>query len=589
MKYDFNSRLKDIYANPLGHDIIFRLLLQTGISSSYINNPFVKNLKVKTLVLLLKSIDKEFIQAFLDLLNRNNEQSVKDSSTVKKAWWKEAVFYQVYPLTFNGGTLKGITEKLDYLQNLGVDALWLSPIYDSPNDDNGYDIRDYQKIMKSMGTMKDFDKLLSEAHRRGLKLIIDLVVNHTSDEHKWFKQAIKNKTNKYHDYYIFRDKKNNWTSFFRGPAWNYYENINQYAMHLYSKKQMDLNWDNPDLRKEVINMIKWWLEKGVDGFRMDTINTISKMDGLPDGNEKIGNLIGFTGMEHYFYGPHLHEYLKQVRKEAFEPYKAFCVGETPGIGLELSKLLTNESRKELDMIFSFDHLETPGHKRYDNYEYDLNFLKKYYIDCIENGGKGNRLTLFFENHDNPRMPSKVSKDCTYSRYISKLLAAMQLTLVGTPFIYQGQELGETNKKFKSIKDIKDVEGINLYNELLKTKTPKEAFDVILCGTRDHARQPINWKDAEKNEVHEFFVKLIRLRKKSRVFVYGDFRAVHKKSKNLFTYYRSNENEKFYIECNLCNKIISRPNSHEKRSLILSNYEQIDKQLRPYEANIYKVQ
>jgi oligo-1,6-glucosidase len=314
---------------------------------------------------------------------------------------------QIYPRSFQDsdgdgiGDLKGIIMRLDYLKTLGVDAIWLSPVYDSPNDDNGYDIRDYYQIMKEFGSMDDFDLLLKEVHNRGMRLIMDLVVNHTSDEHPWFQEAIKAPDSKYHEYYHFHKSEdgnppNNWTSFFGGSAWNYYEDNNEWALHLFSKKQMDLNWENEKVRKEIIGMIRWWLTKGVDGFRMDVINYISKSEGLPGGNESIGKLMGYYGIEHYFYGPKLHQYLKELKQEAFEPYHAFTVGETPGVGMEMSKLLTADYRKELDMVFSFDHLETPGHTRFDDYRYDLNYLKKYMSDWMENYGDHCWMSLFMK-------------------------------------------------------------------------------------------------------------------------------------------------------------------------------------------------
>lgn len=363
-----NNRIKDIYANPVGRDIIRKLLLQMGHSDIIVKNPVVGNLKLKSLPRLsMGYVDKGFLDTFLELLNSEPDTPRTDSCPVTHAWWKEAVFYQIYPRSFKDssgdgiGDLRGILEKLDYIKMLGVDAIWLSPIYDSPNDDNGYDIRDYRKIMTELGTMEDFEKLLEGIHTRGMRLIMDLVVNHTSDEHEWFTKAINEPDSQYGDYYIFRDKPNNWTSFFSGSAWKYIKERREYALHLFSNKQMDLNWENPTVRREVKDMVSWWLQKGVDGFRMDVVNYISKRDGLPGGNEKIGALMGYYGVEHYFYGPHLHEYLRELKREAFAPFGAFSVGETPGIGMEMSKLLTADYRGELDMVFSFDHLETPGH------------------------------------------------------------------------------------------------------------------------------------------------------------------------------------------------------------------------------------
>ena len=311
---------------------------------------------------------------------------------------------------------------------------------------------------------------------------------------------------KYSNYYYFVKNSggnlpNNWASFFGGSAWNYYEELDSWALHIFSKKQMDLNWENPDMRQDIIAMIKWWLEKGVDGFRLDVINFISKKEGLPDGDKLIGKLMGFCGVEHYFYGPKLHEYLRQLKKEAFEPYDAFTVGETPGVGMEMGKLLTAAQRKELDMIFSFDHIETPGHGKFDDYRYDLNYFKEYMIDWMENYSQYGTMSLFFENHDNPRMISKVNPNPAYRTVLGKLLAMMQLTLKGTPFIYQGQEIGAINQEFSSIEDFRDIESINLYNDLIRRKDEESALNKILAGSRDHARTPMLWNNDKKCVVH----------------------------------------------------------------------------------------
>ncbi len=628
-KLDFDSRVKDIYANPIGRDIINKLLLQLNKSRRLVTNPLIGNLRIRTLASLTKGkIDKDFFATILDLLNSERDVPKNINGNSDRKWWKEAVIYQIYPRSFQDsdgdgiGDLKGICSRLDYLKELGIDAIWLSPVYDSPNDDNGYDIRDYYAIMKEFGTMEDFDYLLEEVHKRDMKLIMDLVINHTSDEHEWFKKALEG-SEKYKEYYHFADNKdgnppNNWTSFFSGPAWNYYDNLDAWALHLFSKKQMDLNWENPDVRRDVIAMIKWWLDKGVDGFRLDVINYISKKEGLPDGHKLIGQLMGYYGVEHYFYGPKLHEYIKEIKKEAFEPYDAFTVGETPGIGMEMSKLLTAAYRKELDMIFSFDHLETPGHYKFDDYLYDLNYYKEYMIDWMENYYKDNCwMSLFFENHDNPRMISKVNPDPAYRKALGKLLAMMQLTLKGTPFIYQGQEIGAVNRDFKSIEDLRDVESINLYNELKASVGEDAAFKKVLCGSRDHARTPMQWNasdnagfttgipwigicgdykninvEAELNDedsILNFYRKLIRLRKDNEAFVYGGIKILDKKRKNVFTYIRSNKDSIFLIECNLCQHPVKRSkNKFPGKELILSNYKDTSDMLRPYEANLYKI-
>ncbi len=616
------SRMKEVYANPIGRDIIDRIALQLNINKKVITNPIIGNMKLKTLPKLLKGQLKEgFVDIMLTLLNTEQETAMTDAGEIQKAWWKEAVFYQIYPRSFkdsNGdgiGDLQGIISKLDYIKDLGIDAIWLSPIYDSPNDDNGYDIRDYHKVMAEFGTMEDFEALLLEVHKRDMRLIMDLVVNHTSDEHEWYQKAVQEPDSKYRDYYIFQDQPNNWTSFFSGSAWNYVEERQQYALHLFSKKQMDLNWENENLRHEIHEMVKIWLEKGVDGFRLDVINYISKRGGLPDGNEDIGKLMGYYGAEHYFYGPRLHEYLHELKEKVFGPYNAFSIGETPGTGMEMSKLLTADYRKELDMVFSFDHLETPGHTRFDDYQYDLNYLKSYMIYWMQNYGNHCQPSLFYENHDNPRMISKINPDLKYRKVLGKLLAVIQLTLRGTPFIYQGQELGMVNQDFQTIEELRDVESLNLYEKLSKTMVKEEAFAKILAGTRDHARTPMQWNDQpyagfstgepwiimdedykqcnaeaqlqEEDSILRFYQKLLAFRKEHGVIYYGEVLFTEQKVKDLFAYYRKDEKETLYIEINLssCNR---KRTKYPEGVRMLSNYAEVSPAfLRPYEAGIWK--
>ncbi len=605
-----NSRLREVYQSPIGRDIIDKLLLQLKVSQRSIENPLIANLRIAGLKRLLgDKLSDGFIDTFLKLINAEETIPASGDCVLHPAWWKEAVFYQIYPRAFcdaNGdgmGDLEGILCKLDYLQTIGVDAIWLSPIYDSPQDDNGYDIRDYRKIWEKFGSMEQFDRLLAAVHDRGMRLIMDLVINHTSDEHEWFQKAITDPQSKYHDYYIFRpgsedNLPNNWKSFFSGSAWNAYPELKECALHLFSKKQMDLNWDNPALRDEVLDMIRWWLEKGVDGFRMDVINFISKADGLPDGDETIGQMMGFCGIEHYFYGPRLHQYLKQIRREAFEPYHAFSVGEMPGIGMQTGKLLTGDDRGELDMFFSFDHLETPGHTKFEDYVYDLNYLKKYYIHWQENFGNHCWQALFLENHDNPRILSKVEPNTAYHEKLAMHLLTMQLTLKGSPFIYQGQEMGMANYPFASIDEMEDIESINLYKELTEKMSKEEAFRIILAGSRDHARRMINWKCSdpaeEKKRVHvqDYLKKLTTIRKDHQTLIYGDVTFTNKAHKNLFTYFRTDSEETWYVELNLSNRDVKRSVTDLSASMVrdcrvLGNYENTrNGVLRPYECNIY---
>ena len=520
-----------------------------------------------------------------------------------KKWWHDKVAYQIYPKSFldsneDGiGDLRGIIGKLDYLKELGVDIIWLSPVYQSPFVDQGYDISDYYAIAPEFGTMEDFDELLAEAKKRGMYIIMDLVINHCSDKHEWFQKALADPEGKYADYFYFRKGKDgkapsNYRSYFGGSTWEPVPGTDQYYLHMFAKEQPDLNWENPELKRELFDMVNWWLEKGVDGFRLDVINYISKEEGLPYGNESVGKMMGYVGIEHYFYGSHLHDYLRELRCKAFDTTDAFSVGETPGVGMQMARLLTGEDRHELDMIFSFDHLETPGHTRFDDYRYDLNYLKQYYTEWMEGYGSGCWMSLFFENHDNPRMISKINEDPEYRFAIGKLLGMIQFTLRGTPFIYQGQELGAINGSFTDISQIQDVESRNLYEEFCRTIGEEEALRRILAGTRDHARLMMDWQEVcrQKNDresIYYFYKKLIALRKKYPALVYGEVRIVHKEKKNFFAWFRELGNEAFYVECNLSEKQRKRPPRPEGFCPLLSNYSRIGSRMQPYEACLYR--
>ena len=608
-KLSLESKIGDLYNTPVGHDALAKVLLQLNIPEKAITNRVVSNMKLKYLAKIAnRPLGKEFFDALLHLINTETDVPVVSKGKITKKWWKEAVFYQIYPRSFydtNGdgiGDLRGIIEKLDYLKELGVNALWLSPIYDSPNDDNGYDIRDYKKIMEEFGTMEDFNEMLEEIHKRDMRLIMDLVVNHTSDEHEWFQKALEDPDSKYRDYYYFRkddgSKKepNNWTSFFSGPAWNYYEDIDSWALHLFSKKQMDLNWENPEVREEVISMVNWWLDKGVDGFRMDVINYISKEPGLPQGNEAIGNLMGFPGIEKYYYGPRLHEFFREIQEKAFTPHEAFSVGECPGLGIKMCQLVTGEERKELDMVFSFDHLETPGHIRFEDYEYDLNYYRDYIIDWMENYGNNCWMSIFYNNHDNPRMVSKVTKDSKYHEAIQKLLVTMQLTLKGTPFIFQGDEMGLVNYNFTSINQITDVEAKGYYAENILKKSHKEVFDTLVAGTREHCRILLPWNEKlptyheglaqEINEdILQYYKDMIQLRQSDKAFIYGDFEVLDRK-KNSFTYTRKHRDTQYIIDCNLGKEERKAYPVGKGFKLLMPSKVQDKKVLGPYEARVY---
>ncbi len=505
-----HSRIRDVYAHPLGRDIVDKILLQAGISVRWVDNPVVGRIRLRSLVRLSRGrVNADFIDTLVRLLAAHPDVPDDSDAPITPAWWKEAVFYQIYPRSFsdsNGdgiGDLRGIMDRLDHLQALGVDALWLSPIYDSPGDDNGYDIRDYRAIGAEYGDMADFDALLEQVHARGMRLIMDLVVNHTSDEHVWFTQALADADSPYRDYYFFRPgaaddgPPNNWTSFFSGPAWRHFPEAEAWALHLFSSKQMDLDWSHEPLRAEVVDVVRWWLDKGVDGFRLDVVNYISKEPGLPAGDEFIGALMEFTGVEHYFAGPRLHEHLRQLRAEAFEPYGAVSVGECPGIGSQMGRLLSGEGRGELDLVFTFDHLEAPGKVRFDHYRYQLDHLRDHVAKYQREWGNRHQIALFTDNHDNPRMISKVDPRVQHRAALGKLLAAIQFTVRGTPFLFQGQELGMVNQGFASLAELRDVESLNKYAELVADSMPEAAaFEQVLAGSRDHARVGVQWDASE---------------------------------------------------------------------------------------------
>lgn len=618
----YDSSIGELYRNPVGHDALARVLLQLGLPEQVITNRVVSNMKLRTLARIAGSgslgkylfggkFGPEFFDALLELVDSEKEEPHPSRGRITPKWWKEAVFYQIYPRSFcdgNGdgiGDLSGIISKLDYLQELGVDALWLSPIYDSPNDDNGYDIRDYDRIMEEFGTMEDFERLLSEVHGRGMRLIMDLVVNHTSDEHRWYMEA-KKPDSPYRDYYFFRQDDgshtppNNWTSFFSGPAWKYEEESDSWALHLFSGKQMDLNWENPKVREEVTAMVNRWLDRGVDGFRMDVINYISKKEGLPQGNETIGDLMGYTGIEHYYYGPKLHQYLRELREKAFEPHGAFSVGETPGLGMKMCQLVTGEERGELDMVFSFDHLETPGHVRFEAYDYDLNYLRDYMIDWMEHYGNNCWMSLFYNNHDNPRMISKITGDASRHTALSKLLAVMQFTLKGTPFIFQGDEMGLSNYAFTSMEQITDVEAKGYYAEHMKREPEEEVFAAILAGTREHARVMLPWNEKlppchaglrqePKEEVLRAYRKLLRLRRREKAFVYGAFRVLDRK-KDRFVYARKLKDRVYVVDCNLSERPCRAYLPEGRWGLVYDTVpagKRTVKQLKGYEARIMR--
>ncbi|PIE32895.1 glucohydrolase [candidate division KSB3 bacterium] len=558
---------------------------------------------------------------------------------MKRCWWKEGVVYQIYPRSFydsNGdgiGDLRGIIEKLDYLKRLGINIIWLNPVYKSPNQDNGYDISDYQDIMDEFGTLADWEELLAKLHQRGIKLIMDLVVNHTSDEHAWFVESRSSNDNPHRDYYIWRKGKNgnppnNWASFFQGSAWKYDPRTNEYFLHLFADKQPDLNWENETVRQEVYNMMTWWLEKGIDGFRMDVINLISKVPGLPDVETKKD---GPVPAERYFAnGPKVHDYLQEMHREVLSKYDIFTVGETPCVNVEDGYLYSGEDRRELQMIFQFEHMGLDqGEEGYwSPREWKLTELKQI-MSKWQTGlyGRGWN-SLYLNNHDQPRLVSRFGNDREYRVESAKMLGTMLHTLQGTPYIYQGEEIGLTNVAFDDIHDYNDVWAINFYHEALKAGKPKEEILALLHDKgRDNARTPIPWDDspnggfttgvpwlklnpnypvinvkqalADEHSVFYYYQKLIKLRKEHLVIVYGDYTLLLGDDEQIWAYVRRLDQDGLLVILNFFEQevdcILPKEVQYKTANLLLSNYavstpEQIDAiHLRPYEARVYKLQ
>ena len=552
---------------------------------------------------------------------------------MEKRWWKESVVYQIYPRSFcdsNGdgiGDLNGITSKFDYLKELGIDVIWLSPVYKSPNDDNGYDISDYQAIMDEFGTMEDFDRMLAAAHERGIKIMMDLVVNHTSDEHKWFIESRKSTDNPYRDYYIWRPAKedgslpNNWGSCFSGPAWEYDKTTDMYFLHLFSKKQPDLNWENPLVRKEVFDMMNWWLEKGVDGFRMDVISLISKEPGLPDYETGLN---GYASIDPVANGPREHEFLQEMRQKALNNADTITVGECVGVTVEEAQKYAGSDEKELNMVFQFEHMGVDCDKengsKWTTRKMDLRDMKK----ILTHWQKGLQdvawNSLYWENHDQPRSVSRFGNDSDEYREISaKMLATCLHMMQGTPYVYQGEELGMTNCPFNTLENFRDLESINAFHELTEQgkKTKEEMLAAISYKGRDNARTPMQWDDSayagfstaepwimvnpnytkinakeqvnREDSVFKYYQKLISLRHNSDLIVYGTYDLILDDDTDIYAYTRTLDDEKLVVYCNFSENTreVEVPAEFTDGNILISNYAdaKADKKitLRPYEA------
>jgi alpha-glucosidase len=553
---------------------------------------------------------------------------------MKKVWWKEAVGYQIYPRSFqdsNGdgiGDLQGMIQRLDYIKELGIDVIWICPMYKSPNDDNGYDISDYQDIMEDFGTMEDFDLLLKEVHSRGMRLIIDLVLNHTSDEHRWFIESRSSIDNDKRDWYIWRDGKNgkepnNWESIFGGSAWEYDEQTDQYYLHVFSTKQPDLNWENEEVREALYDTVNWWLDKGIDGFRIDAISHIKKRPGLPDmPNPKNKKYVSSFDMHMNQKG--IHKFLQEFKDKTYANYDVMSVGEANGVTADEAELWVGEEHGKMDMIFQFEHLGLWDAET--NPDLDIVELKKV-LTRWQKGLEGDGWNaLFIENHDKPRVVSTWGNDEEYWKESATAMAAMYFLMQGTPFIYQGQEIGMTNVQFPSIEDYDDVAVKNLYR--LKREegvSHEEIMEIIWASARDNSRTPMQWSGdknggfsegnpwmkvnpnyesinveaqlKEEDSILAFYKKMIAVKKENHIFTYGIYDLILPEHEQIFAYTRTLDNEKVLVVTNLSTKPAEAALEEIKvdsEGLLLNNY-QVDSHslvnkitLQPYEARVYRL-
>lgn len=537
-----------------------------------------------------------------------------------KKWWQEVVVYQIYPRSFkdsNGdgiGDIQGMIEKLDYLEKLGIGAIWLSPVYKSPNDDNGYDISDYEAIMADFGTMEDMEEFLSEANKRNVKVVMDLVVNHTSDEHRWFIEAKKGQNNPYRDYYVWADPAddggvpNTLRSTFSGTAWEFDEESGQYYLHLFSKKQPDLNWQNKEMRQSVYDMMNFWIDKGIGGFRMDVIDLVGKVP-----------LEGITNN-----GPQLHEFLQEMNQATFGKHDLLTVGETWGATPEIAKLYSNPTRKELSMVFQFEHIgldQQPGKEKWDVRPVNIAELKKVLTKWQTELGNEGWNSLFWNNHDLPRMISRWGNDQEYRVESAKMLAILLHMMKGTPYIYQGEEIGMTNTPISDISEAEDIETINMYYERLEQGyTKEEIITSINVKGRDNARRPIAWNTSENggfttgvpwialnenykeinveavlNDLDSIFYtyqKLVQLRKDNPIMVWGDFELIDTVD-NVFSYYREYEGERWLVVTNFSNEEQPFSSEDEIQTVIIQNDKENiaglkEMSLRPWQSFVVKV-
>ncbi|MCD7036489.1 alpha,alpha-phosphotrehalase [Metabacillus sp. GX 13764] len=555
-------------------------------------------------------------------------------------WWKKSAVYQIYPKSFNDttgngtGDIQGIIEKLDYIKELGIDVIWLTPIYDSPQKDNGYDICDYYSIYEPYGTMEDFDRLLDEAHKRGLKLIMDLVVNHTSTEHKWFKESASSKDNPYRDYYIWKEpgangEPSNWISKFGGSAWKLDEKTGEYYLHLFDVTQADLNWENESVRNSVYEMMHYWFKKGVDGFRLDVINLISKDQDFPDDD---GSIAPGDGRKFYTDGPRVHEYLQEMNKEVFAKYDAMTVGEMSSTTIDNCIKYSNPDRNELSMTFNFHHLKVdyPNGDKWTLADFDFLALKQILSVWQKEMNKGGGWNaLFWCNHDQPRIVSRYGDDGKYHKQSAKMLATVIHMMQGTPYIYQGEEFGMTNPKFDRIQDYRDVESLNMHKILLQAgKSEEEILEILKNRSRDNSRTPVQWDSTEnagftkgtpwilaaanyptinaeaalqdQESIFYHYKKLISIRKELDLVTTGSYQLLAGEHPEVFAYTRQGQYEKLLVISNFYGNetVFQVPyeaavEGHQS-GILLSNYSDSQElaneiKLRPYESIVYHLE
>ena len=546
---------------------------------------------------------------------------------IERKWWKEGVVYQIYPRSFkdstgNGvGDIEGIIQKLDYLQSLGITMIWLCPIYESPNHDNGYDISDYRKISDEFGGSTSFDRLLEAMHQRGLKLIMDLVVNHSSDEHHWFKEAKKSKDNPYHDYYIWRGDNqnqlpNNWQSFFNGSVWKWNDTTEEYFLHLFTHKQPDLNWENPKLRQEVYDIIEFWLEKGIDGLRMDVISLISKRLEFSD----VPNDMPFIDVMEQVYanGPRVHEFLKEMNDKILSKFDVVTVGEGPGVNLEHGPRYVSSTEKELNMVFHFDHLTIDYglEGKYDPVPMCFIRFKSIFSQWDKALANNGWNSIFLGNHDFSRIVSRFGNDGIYRLESSKLLVTLLMTMRGTPYIYQGDEIGMTNVSHESISDYDDVETQNAWRAAEdKGKDMNKFMKAVHWQSRDNARTPMQWDDTEyagfssakpwiplnenytsinvaaadvnQNSILNYYRRVIAYRKANHTLIYGDFEDINPEHQQIFCYRRWDTYGEFLIVHNFSDHAVDWENPDKTLTFQIGNYDKQNKsKLSPWESRIF---